>query len=165
MRRLTLVRHAKAVNARDHGRDTDRDFERVLSPEGEAEAREMATRWARRGPRPDAILSSPAPRAEQTARIFAASWSDAPRVLLDPRLYLATAEVILEVLRTQEPIEHVLIVGHNPGVSDLARRIGDEPARGDLDTAGLLHLEFDLSDWGFLGPGADPVAGDSVDRD
>lgn len=146
MRRLTLVRHARAVAARD----SLIDFDRVLSPEGITEAKEMAQRLARRAPRPDFVLSSSAARASHTAALFAQAWEDdPPRIELQSRLYLATPEILLEAVHELAGTD-VLIVGHNPGLSELARRAAQQPL-GDLATSAVLQLEFDASDWMLIG--------------
>ena len=146
MRRLTLVRHARAVAARD----SVIDFDRVLSPEGVAEAKEMARRLATRAPRPDLVLSSTAARASHTAALFAQAWTeDPPRVELLSRLYLATPDILLEVVQGIAAAD-VMIVGHNPGISELARRVALQPI-GDLATAAVLQLQFDTGDWVSVG--------------
>jgi len=146
MRRLTLVRHARAVAARD----SVIDFDRVLSPEGITEAKEMAQRVASRTPRPDLVLSSSAARASHTAALFAQAWEDdPPRIELQSRLYLATPDILLDVIHALADGD-VVIVGHNPGISELARRVALQPI-GDLATAAVLQLEFDAPDWVVIG--------------
>jgi phosphohistidine phosphatase len=145
MRRLMLVRHARAVAARD----SVIDFDRVLSAEGVAEAKEMAQRLASRAPRPDLVLSSPAARASHTAALFAQAWEHGPRIELQSRLYLATPDILLEVIHNLAETD-VVIVGHNPGISELARRVALQPI-GDLATAAVLQLEFDAPDWLLVG--------------
>lgn len=147
MLRLTLVRHAKAVAARD--RDTD--FDRALSAEGLAEAREMAARFASHGRRPQLIVSSPAPRASNTATLFAQAWTpDVPAIDLQSPLYLAGPDALLDAIHALAAHEHVMIVGHNPGISELARRIAGQPL-GDLATAAVLQLEFAVAEWRSIG--------------
>jgi phosphohistidine phosphatase len=146
MRRLTLVRHARAVAALD----SVIDFDRVLSPEGVTEAKEMAQRLAAHSPRPEVILSSPAARASHTAALFAQAWEDdPPRIELLSRLYLATPDILLETIHGL-PEADVLLVGHNPGISELARRVALQPI-GDLPTAAVVQLEFDAPDWLLIG--------------
>src|SRR5690606_28419591 len=113
MKRLTLVRHAKSSWADPALPDN----ERPLSGRGERDAPAMAARLAARGERPDAILTSHARRAAMTARAFAERLGlSEETVRVDRRLYLAPADLILDVLRAQDDrVSHVLAVGHNPG--------------------------------------------------
>jgi phosphohistidine phosphatase len=67
VKRLIVVRHAKAEKAEAH----QRDFMRPLAGRGRRDAAEMGHRLAKRGTQPDAVVSSPAPRALETARIVA----------------------------------------------------------------------------------------------
>jgi phosphohistidine phosphatase len=146
MRRLTLVRHARAVAARD----SLIDFDRVLSPVGVAEAKEMAQRVASHAPRPDLVLSSSAARASHTAALFAQAWEDnPPRIELLSRLYLAAPDILLEIIHGLADTD-VMIVGHNPGISELARRVALQPI-GDLATAAVLQLEFNATGWLLIG--------------
>jgi phosphohistidine phosphatase len=119
MKHLVLMRHASA-------RAGENDRERPLSPEGRSEAlaggRALAA-LAERGFRPDRALVSPARRARETfaalQETFGALAADE-----DEALYLASASRLLERLRAlPESAEQVLVVGHNPGLADLARRL------------------------------------------
>src|SRR5690606_20684687 len=77
---------------------------------------------AGRGPAPDLLVTSPARRTRQTADALALAMGiPASRMQDERRLYLAPAETILEHIRLTEPsVQHLMIVGHNPGLSDLA---------------------------------------------
>src|SRR5690606_5359234 len=112
VRRLTLVRHANA-EAKAIG---STDFERALDRRGESHAQAMAQRVAALEPVPDLLLVSSAPRARQTAEIFARELRLASQYLrLDARLYLAAAMDILGLIEATDPrVRHLMIVGHNP---------------------------------------------------
>ena len=136
-RRLTLVRHATA--------DQDssvRDFERPLSKKGWAEAEEMARRFQERGLVPDLILVSAALRTRDTAETFAKVLGVATRLLQpDDSLYLAEGEHILKTIRGVGPrVNHLLMVGHNPGISAAAIALAPETVTHDLPNCGPLTM-------------------------
>ena len=80
----------------------------------------MARKVLTRSGAPDLILTSPAIRAQQTAAIFASSFPAGPPVITDKDLYESESTGMLEVLsRYGNEADSVLIVGHNPGVTDL----------------------------------------------
>jgi phosphohistidine phosphatase len=145
---LTLIRHARALPA--DGRTTD--FERPLDRRGLAEAAEMARRCQELGHRPDRLVASPAMRAAQTADCFVRALElPSTLVALEPRCYLAEASQLLEIARAvPTACRHLFLVGHNPGLSDLARRLAVRNAPPSLETAGLFTLRIAASDWAGL---------------
>lgn len=145
VRRLTIVRHA---HAEPHGRELE-DFERRLDKRGRREALAIAERARKLGLLPDHLISSPADRARETAHELAKSL-DFPlhRIRHDDRVYLAEQEQLVAILRAVPPAaEHVLIVGHNPGLSRLAAWIADDTTFGELPTAALVSLRGELDRW------------------
>lgn len=113
---LLLLRHAKS----DWERNCS-DFDRPLNPRGRRDAARIGE-WlhdhARAGLH---LLSSPARRAAQTAHAVSAMTGIAmDSIRWDERLYLASAETLLEVLgELPESCERVLLIGHNPGLEEL----------------------------------------------
>jgi len=143
-RRLTLVRHATA--------DQDssvRDFERPLSKKGWAEAEEMARRFQERSLVPDLILVSAALRTRDTAETFAKVLGVAARLLQpDDSLYLADGEHILQQIRGVGPrVNHLMVVGHNPGISAAAIALAPEVVTADLPTCGTLTMAVNCPTW------------------
>lgn len=115
---LVLVRHAKS----DWGDPSLRDHDRPLNARGTRDAPVMAQRFAALGHPVDVILSSTATRARRTAEAFAAALG--LEFTLDPELYLASAERLL-AKATASGAHAVLLVAHNPGITDLAYRLSD----------------------------------------
>lgn len=148
--RLTLLRHGQA-QAPD---SCPEDFERSLTRRGMVEAREMAARIGQRGIVPDLILASPAERAWATASIVAGICElDGKQVRAARELYLATPETIWRVLTHPDPgVSHVLVCGHNPGLSQIASRFGPKPQARDLPTAGLATAFWHRAVWTMLQP-------------
>jgi len=146
MKRLWLLRHASAENDAP-------DSRRRLSERGEEEARRVADRWADTQHTPDLVLSSPARRARATAEIATASLAPAPPRQLDESLYLASPDAILRAIGTVAPsCAGLLVVGHNPGLADLASDLGGGAAAHELRSLGfppaaLATFELDVDDW------------------
>lgn len=152
VRRLTIVRHA---HAEAQGREIE-DFERRLDKRGRREAHAIAARARELGFVPDHLISSPADRAIETARELAKAL-DFPlhRIRHDDRAYLAEREQLVAILRAAPPAaEHVLLVGHNPGLSRLAAWVADDTTFGELPTAALVSLRGELERWHDLYAGA-----------
>jgi len=148
MKRLTLLRHAKTETAHS-GQD---DWDRELEPRGQKDAPEMARRLRERKLKPDRIITSPATRALATANIFARELHlSASKLEQDERLYLAAPKVLLEVIRELGGTDkHLMIVGHNPGLTEFADRVSAERDIDNMPTCAIYTLEFDLDNWGQL---------------
>lgn len=150
MKRLTILRHAKS----SWDDPSLPDFDRPLNGRGRRSAPEMGRRLKARGEVPDLVISSPAQRAITTARMACRELGfPEARIVEERALYLATADQTLGILRSLETLAaHVMIVGHNPGLTDFANLLSD--ARIDnLVTASLFVTEFDVEDWSELVPG------------
>jgi phosphohistidine phosphatase len=149
-RRLTLLRHGKAEAADAY----PEDFERPLTHRGSIEVQDMAMRLVHRNLIPDLILVSPAERAWSSAEIIAAACElDAKQVQCARELYLATPEKtwLLLAHRTAS-LSHIMICGHNPGLSQIASRLGPKPQTRELPTAGIATAVWHHAEWGSLQP-------------
>ena len=148
MKKLTVIRHGKAQT-----RDPDNipDEERTLEERGRKDSLRMGKFYA--GMVPDLIVSSPAKRAIETATLFAEGAGYNEIIKEDEKIYKTlSANDLLKVLREQEG-DHVLIVGHNPPISDLVPLLDgqeNQPVIGKLDmvTAAAAHIVFkELDNW------------------
>jgi len=150
MKRLTLMRHADA-RFKDRG---IADLERPLKRRGINAAEAMARRLQELELVPDLVLVSPARRAQQTAEILARELSIPPRrVKLEEVLYLASpAELLKAVQRTGPRVEHLLLVAHNPGVSELMKQLVPRGAGTGLPPAALCSMLFEVKDWMEIDP-------------
>ncbi|AMN47619.1 phosphohistidine phosphatase [Steroidobacter denitrificans] len=146
--RLSLVRHAQAEIARAEQSDWDRELE----PRGRRDAMEMGRRLARQGAPPQRILASPAARTLQTARILAGELG-LEDGLIQPHegLYLASAPRMLDIARALGgEARHLMIVGHNPGISEFADQLSGEHDIDDLPPCAICILHFELRRWSEL---------------
>lgn len=134
-----LLRHARASWSLGAP-----DAERPLTPEGERDARRMGDWMAREGLVPDRVVSSPATRCLQTARLAVPEQEP----VLDERIYEATLRDLFHVLGDASAhAERVLLVGHNPGLESLLRALASglpPPTAGALmEPCTLARLEVE----------------------
>lgn len=147
---LLLVRHAKA--SRD---DPDlADEARPLNKRGQRDAAEMAQRLAHRSERPDLVVTSPAIRARRTAEAMAAAAGLAPESLVvDARIYDATSTELLAVIRSlDDRHEHVMLVGHDPGIGDAVNALTHANVH-KLPTYAVAAVRLDIRSWARLREG------------
>ena len=106
-----------------------------------AEAEATAKRLLEQELVPDLLLASPARRTQQTADIIAREHGfGSRRVKRDEHLYLAAAEDILKVVRATGPkVEHLAVVGHNPGISELLKLVAPDCGVTELATGACVH--------------------------
>jgi phosphohistidine phosphatase len=157
MRRLMLLRHAKTERAEPGERDRDRK----LTKRGRADAPIIGAYMARHGLVPDLALVSPAMRTQETwkliAPFFAAGSGKAPKEAAEERIYNASADKLMALLAEPRGAHALLVVGHNPGMQDLAVQliaVGDMEARErvseKLPTSGLVVIDLAFDDWSRL---------------
>ncbi len=153
MRRLTLIRHANA-----EWKDASiADFDRPLNKRGLGEAETIGKLLLDNELVPDLLLTSTARRAQQTSEILARMLSlPTRRVKSAEQLYLARAEVILTLAQATGPkVQQLAIVGHNPGISELARSLAPHGATiTELSTASTCTLTFTAQTWADIAPPA-----------
>ena len=141
MRELILLRHAHAEPASTGQADLDRP----LSPEGLAEA-EAAGRWlAEQGLVPDCVLCSPARRTRETLEAVLGVIGYVEQRLEDA-MYEATSGTLAALADTHNDAERLLLVGHNPGLEQLAALMHSGPS-GDyrgMPPGGIVVLTLPL---------------------
>jgi len=161
MRRLFLVRHAKAEPA--VGRD---DYERALTGRGRADARRMALALAERKTLPDVLIHSGAERAKETAEIFAAEWKHAVELREEPGLYDAGPDTLFACARAlPDSRVRVALVGHNPGLGELAVMLAGAGAHSEVrrlaakfPTGAVAALDLRVRHWAEIAPNAGELA-------
>lgn len=133
MIQLALLRHAKSSWA-DPGLD---DFDRPLNARGRTTAPLMGQLLASLKFVPDLVLCSPSKRTRETLESILPQVSlGSAEIKFCESLYLATADDLLDHLRTQSgAAKQLLIIGHNPGLHMLAAKLA---ASGD--PAQLIRL-------------------------
>jgi phosphohistidine phosphatase len=122
MHQLILLRHAKASPETAGGSDHDRP----LTESGREAAFRIGQAMRNAGLAPDVVLVSSALRTQQTLEALedAGVWEERPNIDTLLGLYMAGASQITDVLRgLNETVRSALIIGHNPGLQDLANSL------------------------------------------
>lgn len=145
MKHLTLLRHAKS----SWHHDELTDFERPLNDRGRRAAPLMGVYLRDRFDGFDCIVSSPATRAITTARtVCQVLGQDDAEIIVIPALYLADPDTILSVIQALDNRDtSALLVGHNPGISQLGFRLAKLERRKELPTAAALSLQLPVDRW------------------
>jgi phosphohistidine phosphatase len=151
MRRLLLFRHAKAERPEPGARDHDRK----LAERGREQAALIGAFMAHHRLVPDHVIVSTSRRTRETWELAATTVGASPTVAFDERIYDASTDRILTVImETPQAVEGLLVVGHNPGLHDLARLLiasGEPELRERLNeklpTAGLVVMDFAVEGW------------------
>jgi phosphohistidine phosphatase len=151
MKTLWLLRHA-------HAGEGAPDAARPLDSRGRHEAAAIGSVLAASGAAPGVALSSPARRARETLERVAAALPIRSETHFPDALYLAAPGAVLAAVGALGPgPDQVLVVGHNPGLSDLARELavqgggrGIPGLAGDLGTAFCAEFGFEIGAWSEL---------------
>ncbi len=149
MKQLTLIRHAKS----SWSHSGLSDFERPLNTRGERDAPQMGQRLSQRQLSINGIVSSPAKRAISTAHIIAQALGfGAKNILEEPRIYEAMLGTLVAVVQDlDDSREHVLLFGHNPGLTELSFYLSGQRLE-NLPTCGMFSMQFDLQHWADIQP-------------
>lgn len=158
MKLLYLLRHAKAAES-ESGQT---DHARPLSGRGRRAADRIGDVLAQRAEPPQVVLCSSSRRTHETLDRVLDRLTVRPRVIIEADLYLADAPTLLAHVRgLSEDYERALLVGHNPGIADLAEMLATEGPRDarrrlaeKFPTGALAILELDGQRWSEIGAGA-----------
>lgn len=151
MKVLYLLRHAKS----SWDNPGVADFDRPLNKRGRRAAKAMAKHFRKSGVHPAAVLCSPAVRARQTLEPIAPTL-DEKAVTFDRRVYEANWPTLLACLADlPASLPSVLLIGHNPGLQQLARHLvgddacdsADSPLSEKFPTGSLAALSTRVEAW------------------
>jgi phosphohistidine phosphatase len=139
-----LVRHAQAETSSP----MSKDFERLLTPTGMAEATKMGERLAQLQVRPSLIVTSAAERCATTAQLLAERMGYEPDAIRqEPDLYEASVRSLLGVINgLEETHSSVMMVGHNPAATYLAEFLTHAEI-GSLPTGSVVYITFEGQTW------------------
>jgi phosphohistidine phosphatase len=138
--KLLVVRHAIAVPS---GTPGIADDDRPLTDDGRRKFREAARGLAGIARRPDVLLTSPLPRAAETAAIAARAWGGVEPTV-EPALASGDVDAILAAVSRQPAAAMVAIVGHEPTLSALLARLvgGADPERLAFRRGGVALVDL-----------------------
>lgn len=150
---LTLLRHAKS----DWADDSLEDFDRPLAQRGKKAAPKIGKALHQLGPKIDLVLCSPAKRTCETLDLVLKELSNCTptNVRFEHDLYHAPPQHILKhVIKQAGDAQHVLVIGHNPGLELLASSLAHEGRSDDIaamttkfPTAALAQFAFQSDTW------------------
>ncbi|OFE13703.1 hypothetical protein PHACT_11635 [Pseudohongiella acticola] len=148
MKTLILVRHAKS----SWNDQAQRDIDRPLNERGRHDAPLMADNLDKRGTHPQRILCSPALRTASTAEIFANHLSIPKELIhLERQIYLAGSAHLLQLIRNQDDkLDSVMLVGHNPALTDLFNDLCGEATLDNMPTCCVAELSLPITQWSDL---------------
>jgi len=148
MKTIYLVRHAAAAK----GKPKSPDRKRALNKNGRKEAMKMAKKLKKNGMLPDLLVSSPAKRALQTARVFARAIKyPKDKILLSKILYEAnnasSNEALLEDVRSlDDQFQSVMVFGHDPLLMEFAHYLRKDFTDA-LPGCAVVRFDFNNISW------------------
>lgn len=147
MKTLALVRHAKSPRSEV----ALSDKKRPLAARGRRDALKMGKRLAHRKIRPDLILSSPACRALETAKIIARKLDYRSKgIVIENSLYPGRMSELLDLIRMLgDELKCVMLFGHNPALAQLVSYLSGTDAR--MPTCAVAELTFNVKSWSEIG--------------
>jgi phosphohistidine phosphatase len=166
VRRLLLLRHAKAVP----GDTKTEDHDRALNSRGQGDSALMGAEMHHRAYIPDLALCSTSRRTVETWDRLAAEFDSPPKSQLLSSLYLASPKSIIKLVQTTDDgVETLLVLGHNPGLEACAAALARKPEtqeeralceimREKFPTCALAVLGFDAARWRDIEPGTGILA-------
>jgi phosphohistidine phosphatase len=155
VRTVILLRHGKS----SWSDPTLADLDRPLAPRGERASRRIGKYIRRKKIRPALVLCSPSLRTRQTLEAIEPSLGKGSSVELEPQLYAASEGELLQRLQAlPESVDSVMLIGHNPGLHELARVLASRRAElprleEKFPTCALATLVVDRESRACLGPG------------
>lgn len=144
MKTIVLIRHGKS----SWKNDKLKDMERPLKKRGLNDAPLMGKVLKDLQVTPEVIITSPAVRAMETAKLIAKEYDiDTSQIISVPELYLESkGKLLREINKIDHQYNTVFLIGHNPGLTDLANFLSGETI-DNIPTSGAIALQFDCNTW------------------
>jgi len=150
MKYISLIRHAEAQTTLGIG-DRDRD----LSVYGAQMAPRLGRRLEQQNFMPDLVYTSPANRAAKTARIMCYELGfPVESIQTKEAIYRASLDDLVQLIQNaDEEASHLLLVGHNPSLSELAEHLCPQPeVPSHMATCSLVQIALDIEFWALAEP-------------
>lgn len=144
MKTIYLVRHGKAES-----REIDKpDYERTLIERGINDSLQVAKHLKKDKIKPSLIVSSPVPRAFETARLFAQTFGyKVKRIKQRKAMYDQADGVLLDIVASlDDDCDSVMLVGHNPSMDDFAKFLTPD-FHETLPTCGVAGITVNVKSW------------------
>lgn len=134
MKTVILLRHAEAYPTEFSGYD----HERPLSVVGWSQVEKIRRIYADLWPSVDLIICSTRKRTLQTLQALETALRPDVCKMMDHRLHTATGEDLLDLIHwAPDWVQTLLIVGHNPGLTQCCHLLDPNTSIGTLDTCGV----------------------------
>ena len=148
MKELLLIRHAKS----SWENPNLSDFNRPLNERGKKDAPKMAD-WLHHQIKVDFLLGSTAVRAKRTADVFIDQLNlKTNQYAFSEKLYHASPTALMKLIReTNESINSLLLVAHNPGLNDLANYLVPD-FNENIPTCGIFWVRVETIRWQMINP-------------
>ncbi len=145
MKTLLIMRHVKSS-----WKDQELpDHDRPLKKKGRKDVANMAKILKKKALVPDLILSSPAIRAKDTAKLMAEKLNFKGKLELVENFYMAEPETYIQRISiVPDKVENLLIIGHNPGLEGLVMTLGDKIV--SLPTGSIAKIYLFIDKWSEL---------------
>ncbi len=143
MKYLTIVRHAKS----DWSTDVD-DIARPLNERGKDAVKLVGSYLHQQNIKPDLIISSPATRAIETAKVIGELVKyDLKEIKVEPVVYFGASSAIIELLKElNNQFNDVFLFGHEPILSSLIFHF-TKTSLEKFPTCGVFRVSFNIKDW------------------
>jgi len=142
MKIIYFMRHAKSS-----WKKPVIDYDRGLKQRGKRDAKLIANYLSTHLEKPQIIISSGAKRAVKTAEIVAKSWN-IKDIIIDDRLYDSSVDDYLRVVRESvDRYDSVMVVGHNPVISDIVVKLTGDNRYDWLPTSALVGVKCEVNIW------------------
>jgi len=144
MKTLTLLRHAKS-SWKDTGCS---DHQRSLNGRGKRDAPMMGERLSSVLPGLGFVLCSDATRTLETAHLLLPAMNvPIATIHPDPRIYLASVNALLDcIAETPRDVEHVMVIGHNPGLEELCETLVANSVQR-MPSCAVSSYAIETGDW------------------
>ena len=145
MKRIYLVRHAKSSWAQ---MDLN-DFDRPLNERGQKDAPVMAERLYKKKIEIDALISSPAVRAKNTAILFSKVLDiKEKKITYVDELYHAGISNFDSVIASMDDdFKRIVLFSHNPGITEFANTLVNDVHVDNMPTCSIFAVEADVKKW------------------
>lgn len=145
MKTLYLLRHAKS----SWDQPELRDHERPLNKRGKRDSPKMGKWLSENMPPPQLVLCSDSARTKATIEPVMQAWQmPKEALLLEPELFHASPDTLWELINScSDAIDCLMLVGHNPGFTDLANSLSPVFRTENIPTCGFAAFSFAVSSW------------------
>ncbi|ATB69757.1 putative phosphohistidine phosphatase [Sulfurospirillum diekertiae] len=141
MKKIYLIRHAKS-SWKD---ETIDDFERPLNSRGKRDVAFMGKRLKLFDVKPDIIYTSPAKRAEKTAKELVKEMDyDKKKIKSIDSLFESSYEQYMELIHaTDDQYTEIFIIAHNPTITEVGERLSGA-ILSNIPTCAIVCISFDV---------------------